>query len=122
MKNAFLKLALVSTSAADVGALASDAAAVGMDVVDGVADTTGAVASTFGEKAMNVITNKYVLSGLAAVAVAGAAYGTYRLIKSRTDKAPAPVKLTQEQKVEQAANMLREVLAEQTSGKQPVAA
>jgi hypothetical protein len=48
--------------------------------------TSSEAARSFGEKAKEVLTNKYVIGGLAAVAVAGAAYGTYRLLK-KDDKA-----------------------------------
>jgi uncharacterized membrane protein YebE (DUF533 family) len=57
------------------------------EAVDGLNDLSNTDAGrSFGETAKDVLTNRYVLGGLAAVAVAGAAYGTYRFIKSRQDK------------------------------------
>jgi hypothetical protein len=72
-------------------------------------------ASTFGAQVRGVVTNKYVLGGLAAVAVAGAAYGTYRVIKNRSAKKAAGAAssaMTAEQKVDSAREMLKQAEAE----------
>lgn len=84
--------------------------------VDTLSDTDAG--RGFGETMKDVFTNKYVVGGIAAVVVAGAAYGTYRYIKGRSDKkaaAPAAatpaapaVPMTPEEKVIEARRLLTE--------------
>lgn len=111
---------------------AVDAAEIVVDA-GGVIVTAGDIAAasaqgeSIGQKIRNVATNRYVIGGVAAVAVAGLAYGTYRYLKKDEKKggkkakgaaaaapaAPAMTDLeTAEAQVESARNML--VAAEAT--------
>jgi hypothetical protein len=129
MKNALLKLALDSSM--NTAALAADSA---YEVVPGVTDYVITEAAekgvAIGAKVREVMSNKYVLSGLAAVAVVGAAYGTYRLIKNSSDTkavakaaAVAPVApLSAEAKVDHAREMLEQAQAELKAAKKVLTA
>jgi hypothetical protein len=130
MKNAFLKLALdssINTAAVAENAgrtvfnvvtdAAGNTAVVGMDVLsqDDMLAAAADKGVAIGAKVREVMSNKYVLGGLAAVAVVGASYATYRLIKSRSDKkavAAVAVAMTPEQKVEHARELLTQAQAE----------
>jgi hypothetical protein len=108
MKNAFLKLAF--DSSVDAAAIAADSA---MEVVPGFTGEMLEAATNKGisiaDRAREILSNKYVLSGLAVVAVTGAAYGTYRLLKKddKVEAAPvAAVQKTPEQKVDEARHLL----------------
>lgn len=96
-----------------IGSMGFDAAANGAEViveagnvVVTAADIAAATAEgvSLGDKIRKVATNKYVVGGVAAVAVAAAAYGTYRYLKKDEPKkakkskaAPAAVEMTEEQ-------------------------
>jgi hypothetical protein len=132
MKNTLLKLAFDSSvNAADIAAagaadIAENAAGFTGDMMTAAADKGVSI----GAKAREILGNKYVLGGLAAVTVLGAAYGTYRLLRKddKVEAAPtAPVSMSPEQKVDLARSMLEDAQKElgatsAKSGKQTAAA
>jgi hypothetical protein len=74
--------------------------------------------SSLGDKVMDVLTNKFVIGGAAAVVVAGAAYGVFRWLKKddkpaakpaaapATPAAPAAPEMTTEQMIDKARELL----------------
>lgn len=115
-----------------IGKMGMDAALNGAEaVVDAggvvftVADMAAASAQgvSIGERARAIASNKYVIGGVAAVAVAGLAYGTYRMLKKKDAPVAPAAALTAEQKVDKANGLLKEAQGElANAGKQAVAA
>jgi hypothetical protein len=76
--------------------VATRAAEVAIENADTVIDTTNDAVvdngndSSFGDKVMDIVTNKFVVGGAAAIVVAGAAYGVFRWLKKDDKKAVTP--------------------------------
>ncbi len=80
--------------------------------LDTLAETPVQTGKGFGETVKDALSNRYVIGSLAAVAVAGAAYGTYRGVKAyrakkgdTTTAAPA-AEQTAEQQILEARRLL----------------